>query len=313
MTGLRCEIRVVTCRRPTWLKRALSSLQAQTHENWVARVFDDSPTQEGRAVVGELNDARIAYHPNTHNLGAAANLDQAFQVSALAGGSFACILEDDNWLLPDFLAANICLLQNGGGSILLRNQEIWAQHDGAFHPTGRTTRGTWFQEGDHSVPQLRAQLFFHEGISNGGLFWRTSSSSRLQIGAHVRITGIQEYCRTLGIRERLWFAAEPLAVWAELEPAAVIRGAHSNRTFARAIQQIRVALFRHYGGAILDEARAIAERTRTTATLDRSLADLTLAQRRVQRLPVSRASLKAFLRYHLVADPLKSFFASFSL
>jgi glycosyltransferase involved in cell wall biosynthesis len=303
----------VTYRRPVWLKRALLSLQAQTHPDWVALVFDDSPTREGALVVQELNDERVVYRSNAVNLGAAANLDRAFQTAALAGGDYACVLEDDNWLLPDFLAANVRCLGQTGSSIMMRNQEIWTQVGEKFQPTGRTTRGDTFRDGPHSALQLRAHLFFHEGVSNGGLFWSTTAAGSLQVGAEVQITGVQEYCRTLAVRDPLWFDSTPLAVWSELQPSSVTRGAHSNRNFARAIQEIRIALVRHYGCSILDEARQMAERTHATSTLTRSLADLTLAQRRRCHLPITANSLKSYLRSKLVAHSLRPFLASVSL
>jgi hypothetical protein len=304
MNPARCEIRIPTYRRPAWLRRALDSLRAQTHRDWVALVFDDSPAQEGAAVVRELADPRIVYRPNGRNLGAAANLDQSFHTGPLADGGFACVLEDDNWLLPTFLAENLKVLACTDATIVLRNQQIWRQSGDQFLDTGRTTRGDWFTEGAHSVLELRAHLFFHEGISNGGLFWRTTSRSNLQIGPHVSITGVQEYCRTISVQDPLWFAAEPLAVWANLEPDAVVRGPHADRSFARAVQQIRIALVANHGAPLLALAKRLAVDHHAETALQRSLADLTPTQRWRHRLPTTLDSLKNYLRYLIVPDPL---------
>ncbi len=303
-----CEIRVPTFRRPAWLRRALTSLQAQTHERWIALVFDDSPAAEADAVVRELDDKRIQYRPNARNLGAAANLDQAFAPGALVGGTFACVLEDDNWLAPSFLAENLRALEAAGLGLLLRNQQVWRQAGETFAATNRTTRGEWFSEGRCEPLALHARMFFNEGISNGGLFWRTGTKSALQVGRSVTITGVQEYCRTFGIREPLWFAREPLAVWAEVEAAAVTRGTHANRTFARAVQQLRIELVRRHGRAIVTEARRLgAERGIAPA-----FADLTLLQHLRHGLPPTAAALKAGVRHLTMPNPLAEFLAASS-
>src|SRR5580704_13426007 len=106
-----CEIRVPTYRRPQWLERALRSILAQDTPDWRAVIFDDSPDQEGRAVVDRLADARFIYKSNPANLRAAANIDQCFQTRPFVQGEYACILEDDNWFYPDFISSNIQALR----------------------------------------------------------------------------------------------------------------------------------------------------------------------------------------------------------
>jgi glycosyltransferase involved in cell wall biosynthesis len=135
-----CEVRIPTYQRPQLLKRALTSLVDQTYSNWVAIVMDDSPQQEAQAVVESIADERIHYAPNATQLGCAGNINRAFATRSLVGGHYACILEDDNWLLPTFLAENIAALNIHGVDLLLRNQAIWQQGVEAT-PTGRTTRG----------------------------------------------------------------------------------------------------------------------------------------------------------------------------
>jgi glycosyltransferase involved in cell wall biosynthesis len=134
-----CEVRIPTYQRPQLLKRALTSLVDQTYSNWVAIVMDDSPQQEAQAVVESIADERIHYAPNATQLGCAGNINRAFATRSLVGGHYACILEDDNWLLPTFLAENIAALNIHGVDLLLRNQAIWQQGVEAT-PTGRSTR-----------------------------------------------------------------------------------------------------------------------------------------------------------------------------
>lgn len=166
-----CEIRVATYKRPQLLKRALSSVIAQTYQNWKAIVFDDSPEQEGRQVIEALNDDRIIYQPHRENLGRAKNIDHAFQSKAYIGGKYAFALEDDNYLFPDFIDSNIAALEENNVNIVLRNQEFRPDRDGQSIFVGETTREKWFQQGVYSPIELHSRLFFCEGITNGGLFW----------------------------------------------------------------------------------------------------------------------------------------------
>ena len=302
--SLVCEARVPTYRRPVLLRRALESLRAQTHPDWRAVVLDDSPDREGDAVVRAIGDERIAYRPNSQRLGAAANIDQAFTSSALAGGDFAFVLEDDAAIHPDCLRENLRALETSGASLLLRNQAI---HSGdEWRATGATTRGDWIEPGERSPLEIHALLFFMEGISNGGLFWRLGGGGDLVVGASVTDAGLQEHCRTLLVRQPLIFAPEPLAIFTELPAGQIQRSVTGNRVFARGAQAIRRHLLARHGPAIVDAARVIAERTGRTAALAQSLCDAGTLPR-----SLCPSSLKAFAkgaaRRALVADPLAEF------
>jgi hypothetical protein len=82
-------------------------LVAQTYSSWVALVFDDSPLQEAKTIVESFNDSRLIYKPNHQNLGASKNLNQCFDTKPYLNGNFAFVLEDDNWIYPDFIESNI--------------------------------------------------------------------------------------------------------------------------------------------------------------------------------------------------------------
>jgi len=115
------EARVPAYKHSGLLHRALQSLRDQTHSDWVAVVFDDSSEQEGRQVVHAFNDDRIEYQPNNKNLGRAANIDHAFQTNPCLGGEYAFVLEDDNYLFPEFIAENLREIERQRLNIILRN------------------------------------------------------------------------------------------------------------------------------------------------------------------------------------------------
>lgn len=292
-----CEARIPTYRRPEWLRRALGSLRAQTHADWRAVVLDDSPDREAEAVVREIADDRIAYRANAHRLGAAGNIDQAFSATPLADGDFAFILEDDAALHPDCLRENLRVLAANGAALLLRNQAIHAGEQ--WRDTGETTRGEWLDAGRHEPPAIHALLFFMEGVSNGGLFWRCGID--LTVGPSVGDAGLQEHCRTLLVREPLVFAPEPLAIFTRLPSDLIQRSVTANRVFARGAQSIRRHLLTKHGDTIVRAASAIAERTGRTAVLAQSLGD-------AGRMSASFTSfIKGAARRALVADPLADF------
>lgn len=208
------EVRVPTYRRPELLRRALASLIKQTYRDWAAYVFDDSASGEAAAVVQEMGCKRIKYRPNRGNLGSAANIDHSFNAECFGDASFACVLEDDNWIYPDFIERSVKTLQVTGLDIAMVNQDVWEQ-DGhiANKLANTTTRGLWMQEGVIDVGTLRSHLFFHEGISNGGLFWRLNAGVNLEVCPSITNTWLQEKLRTLRVAKPLVFLANPAAAF----------------------------------------------------------------------------------------------------
>src|SRR5262245_22531900 len=96
------EIRMPACDRPQMLRRAVNSLQAQSYPRWKAIVFDDSTSSDSKDLITSLADDRLIYVRNSRKLGAAENIDQCFSPIKTVGGDYACLLEDDNFLLPNF-------------------------------------------------------------------------------------------------------------------------------------------------------------------------------------------------------------------
>jgi glycosyltransferase involved in cell wall biosynthesis len=253
------EVRVPTYRRPQLLERALRSLLAQTERDWIAHVFDDSPDREAEKVVRAFADSRIRYTPHPKNLGCAANLDFVFAPQGFGQSEFACVLEDDNWFHPECLAENIRCLNQSGLSLLLRNQEIISESRiDTRIKSYETTRGNIFAEGVVLPLVLHASMFFCEGISNGGLFWRTSAGLPLRVGRTVAFSGLQEYCRSMQISQPLYFAREPLAVYSWVPTASSSREKMKNRSFARGRQAILRHLLNRHGVAMIDQAWKIA-------------------------------------------------------
>jgi glycosyltransferase involved in cell wall biosynthesis len=256
-----CEIRVPTFRRASMLRRCLKSIISQTYKHWVALVLDDSPSQEGREIVNEFQDARLVYLPNERNLGCCGNLDLAFSSLPLASGGFACVLEDDNQLLPDFLEANLELVSKSGLNVVLRNQWIGYEDKNSNVTVGpETTRGNVFGNHDRILEpiDIRGSMFFSEGISNGGLFWRLGCGVNLAVGKEVVFSPLQEYCRSLQILGSVYFGAEPKAIFSLPQDGSTLREPLENRRFNRGRQSIYARLLDHHGVSLCDRAWSLA-------------------------------------------------------
>ena len=311
-----CEVRIPTYKRPALLKRALESLIAQDYPYWQALVMDDSPEQEARLVVAALKDDRIHYAPNPKNLGCAGNINRAFTSQSLMKGCYACVLEDDNWLLPHFLSENITSLNTNRVNLLLRNQEIWLQAQEVATPTEKTTKGNWFIARTYTPLELHAHLFFMEGISNGGLFWQTSLKSNLQVSSQVKDSGLQEYCRTLQICEPLHFEPIPLCAWSEMSSNQSLRNALRNRIFGRGVQSLKQKLLVHYGTSIVLEASKIADLTYQQKIFESSLLDALFTRYPFRQLNIKQQIhqyLKSYAKSIIVQDPLAAYMNTLNL
>ncbi|MBW4421992.1 MAG: glycosyltransferase [Myxacorys californica WJT36-NPBG1] len=318
-----CEVRIPTYKRPDLLRRALSSLVEQSYPNWQAIVFDDSPEKEAQNVVSDFEDNRILYKPNEKNLGGLKNIDYAFSSKGYLGGTYAFVLEDDNYLFPDFIAENIHSLETNRVGIVLRNQEIGLEKYGDSVPTGETTRGLWFEQGIYTPFEIHARLFFNESISNGGLFWHTGKiRSNLQVGSQAIHFPYQEILRAWLIKEPIYFEAKPLCVFTGFyreknndEPLhsrfyrryKSLMGAPQHN---RGTQAILKHLIDTYGTAIVQESRRLAIERDEERTFERQLLSvryLNYQFRKLNRLEIARYLITYGLRYYLFKNPLKNF------
>ena len=209
------HFRTPTYKRPEALRRALESMIAQTWPNWVCDVYDDDPAEAGRYVVAALGDRRIRYTANKPQLFASRNIDHCFTAGNPRDAEYFCVVEDDNFIMPTFCAANIALARREGVEIVLRNQVIEHASGTMSASVGSTgVLDDLFTEGLFAADEFRLALLAGIGVSNGGLFWSVRATSPLEI-QHACTATLQEYLRTYSIIEPVYVAMEPLAVWAE--------------------------------------------------------------------------------------------------
>ena len=298
------------------LRRALESLRAQTHPNWQAVVLDDSPDGETGDVVAELREPRLRYQRHARNLGAARNLDLCFRREPFfPGSSHACILEDDNYFDPRFLAENLALMDQKCVAMVMRNQWIFFDNGDGARPRGDTCRRGFLEEGLVQPRGFLPHLPFHCGVSNGGLLWRLDCRSELVVGPHVENSSHQEILRTFQLAEPLWYADTPLAYF-RAEDKGWQPGLWRNATALRATQSIALQAVKLGPPDFWERAQALADRHTPAhqAALD-GFALLALNRRRTWRtLKPHTARVKRFkyaLLRCLVPDPLGNYWRGF--
>ena len=240
------KVAIPTYRRPELLQRALASLISQTHRDWIATVYDDSPDREGTKVVAAIGDSRIQYAANSRQEGAARNIDLCFGKRMEAAACMAMILEDDNYLLPGFLELAAREMSQSGAWMGLFNQLVHDEKTG-LEPASITTRGSWFSSGWVTPLDLHASLLLMEGLSNGGIVWKPDSGERLTVGEDVEYTGLHEACRSLLVRKDFWFCGEAQAVWTRNCPPESARKEEKSRVISRGHQSITRAVYAIHG------------------------------------------------------------------
>lgn len=215
-----CEIRVPSYRRPVLLRRALQSLVAQTHSDWRAVVFDDCPDSTAECIVSEVGDGRIMYHKNARRMGAIGNIDQCFHNRPMIGGHFACVVEEDNYLLPQHIERKLRLCSEHNVDVVLHDQRcedvVEPGQPGVLNR--HTTVASMHSEGLHRAVDLLPALLFSHGFSNGGAFWRLGGLSNLEVGPITHFPSVQEAARLLRIVGAVFISHDPTAVWRANDP-----------------------------------------------------------------------------------------------
>ena len=289
------EVRIPTHERPRMLLRALRSLQAQTYVRWNAVVLDDSKTPDAAEVVRSLNDERITYSRNEFRHGAAQNIDQCFLPGCKGHAQMACLLEDDNYWLPEFLSLIASKLRTREWNVIFANQRINKEGCGLL-PETETTRGALFDDGELSPLRLRASLLLHYGVPNGGLIWRLGSAVDLRVGPSVRQTGLHEACRTLLIEDSVLFVKEAQAVWTDLPAPMSARAGDENRVIGRGIQSVRDFVLRTHGDEVIRLAIDLAATQQLTGNLATTLAYSGYIRRAIQLVGYRAADWKSWLK-----------------
>jgi glycosyltransferase involved in cell wall biosynthesis len=104
----RVSVLMPTFNQATFIRRAITSLLAQTFADWELLIVDDGSTDETAAMIeAYLADERVLYHRLAANGGLGAALNVA---TALARGEYLAYLPSDDLYYPEHLARLVALL-----------------------------------------------------------------------------------------------------------------------------------------------------------------------------------------------------------
>jgi glycosyltransferase involved in cell wall biosynthesis len=212
------EIRIPTYKRPHLLKRALSSVIAQTMGDWRAIVLEDSPQNESVDVVNHFNDDRIEFRKCSRNRGVAGNLSYAFSPEPFCKGArYACVLEDDNYYQPRFLANATERLEESNLDVFCGNAQVAQLFENGTQIIQE--RYTMSQIYGHSIREIdikeRLRAFLSGGcvIGNLCLVWKLGKSIDLSVSGEQFSQIAQERLRAISWIEPMIFDPEPNAIW----------------------------------------------------------------------------------------------------
>lgn len=104
---------IPTYNRPEQLRRAISSVLAQTYQNFEIIIVDDASSVDVAMITGEFNDKRITYIRHEKNKGASAARNSGLRA---AQGQFINFLDDDDEILPSKFAKQIAIFQNSSSA-----------------------------------------------------------------------------------------------------------------------------------------------------------------------------------------------------
>jgi len=192
------RIGVPTYRRPELLRRALTSLQAQTFSDWIATVHNDAPDDEAPATIAsELGDPRIQVMPMPRHLGPVA----VFNLAYTSGTEpFFALLEDDNTWQPEFLQRLLNVLENhpSVAAVWCNQRVIQLTDSGMWIDAGHSVRPEAVAENE--PPRWATWGDFRHAtgaaLSNGAMLIRRSLAPAL-ITPAIPFAGVE------AVRERL--------------------------------------------------------------------------------------------------------------
>ena len=113
---------IPTFNRESTLKRAITSVLAQTYQNLECIVVDDFSSDDTKELVLSIGDDRVKYTRNEENYGVSYSRNIGFKKSS---GEFIALLDSDDEWLKDKLERQVPLLSDFP---LVHGEEIWIRN-----------------------------------------------------------------------------------------------------------------------------------------------------------------------------------------
>lgn len=129
-------VAIPTYNGEAWLDTAIESVLAQSLGDFELLILDNASTDGTQALVARyVDDPRVEYRCNPHNIGLAGNVNLACR---LARGEGLIVLGADDRLEPRFLEASIAFLRAEPGVSMVHGPAAWIDAEGRrFGGTGK--------------------------------------------------------------------------------------------------------------------------------------------------------------------------------
>lgn len=205
------SVYIVTYRRHEMLRRAISSVLAQTHHKIQIRVVNDDPQDlEVATIVEEFEDPRLSMFMPVRKRGATRSFNLVFDEQ---DAEFVTLLEDDNWWEPAFLESQLdTLLAHREAPLVIGNERIWQEQPGGqWRDTGQMI----WPEGGATFYDLRIEdICGSAKICNSSMLIRVTAARRLKTPDTIPVD-VTEHFRERQLGPRLLLNGKALVNYAE--------------------------------------------------------------------------------------------------
>ncbi len=277
-----------------YIADTLTSILAQSVQDFEIVVVDDASTDNSRSVVESFSDPRIRLFHNEINIGGARSYNRAVE---LARGEWLVNLDADDWISPDKSAKQLAVLAADPSIDIIGSYVAFFDGDGRPHPDSSPLEE--YVNSDVDLNLLDSWIGRNRLCRSSTMVRR---SAHLRIGLDdpdmVRAPDYELWTRALRLGCRFHVIPEKLTA-ARIQHKGVTHGDPLGTTLEKAWIGIR---------NLRPHAEALAawpsfEKLIETVVSDTNLASLTAAQR--HRLLASLfmdLSLESFAQYKLFLD-----------
>lgn len=205
------SVYIVTYRRHEMLRRAISSVLAQTHKRLLAKVINDDPQDaEVATIIEQFADQRLALFKPIEKRGATRSFNLVFDEQ---DAEFVALLEDDNWWDPTFLESQLeALMSHHEALLVVGNERIWQELPGnRWRNAGRTI----WPEGGVKLYELRIQdICGSAKLCNSSMLIRVSGARSLKTPDTIPVD-VTEHFRERQLSPRVLLNGKALVNYAE--------------------------------------------------------------------------------------------------
>lgn len=169
---VKVSVCIPTYNRAHFLPEAIASVQAQTESDWELIVCDDGSRDGTPDLMANYDDPRIRYLRHETNIGKSNNMRSGYEA---AMGQYFVKFDDDDRLMPDFLAKTTQVLDQNGTVDLVGTDHWVMDEKGEIRPDwSEANSAKWGRTNlsDGILSDLLYQVFVVQSLQIGATLWR---------------------------------------------------------------------------------------------------------------------------------------------